>query len=43
MRFFFDRNMSKYLARAIDSLDRDNEIRHHDDDPRFNQRTTDIE
>ena len=36
MRFFFDRNMSKYLAEAIDKLDRENEIKHHDDDPRFN-------
>jgi hypothetical protein len=43
MRFFFDRNMSRYLAQAFDKLDRDNEIRHHDDDPRFHIRTTDIE
>jgi hypothetical protein len=43
MRFFFDRNMSPYLARAIDILDRENEVRHHDQDPRFNERTTDIE
>jgi hypothetical protein len=43
MRFFFDRNMSPYLARAIDILDRENEIRHHDQDPRFNERMTDIE
>ena len=43
MRFFFDRNMSKYLAEAIDKLDRENEIKHHDDDPRFNIRTPDIE
>ncbi len=43
MRFFFDRNMSKYLAEAIDKLDRENEIKHHDDDPRFNIRTSDIE
>jgi PIN like domain len=34
--------MSKYLAEAIDKLDRENEIKHHDD-PRFNIRTPDIE
>ena len=43
MRFFFNRNMSPYLARAVDALDRDNSILHHDDDPRFNKKTTDIE
>jgi PIN like domain len=43
MRFFFDRNMSRYLAQAIDKLDRENDIRHHDDDPRFEPETTDIE
>jgi PIN domain-containing protein len=43
MRFFFDRNMSRYLAQAIDKLDRENDIRHHDDDPRFEPETADIE
>jgi PIN like domain len=43
MRFFFDRNMSRYLAQAIDKLDRENEIRHHDDDPRFDIKTADVE
>ena len=31
------------ILRAIDILDRENEVRHHDQDPRFNERTTDIE
>ena len=43
MRFFFDRNMSPYLARTVAALDRDNNILHHDWDQRFNKRTTDIE
>jgi PIN like domain len=43
MRFFFDRNMSRYLAQAIDKLDRENEIRQHDDHPRFNIKTADVE
>ena len=42
MRFIFDRNMSPYLG-AVAALDRDNNIIHHDDDQRFNKRTTDIE
>ncbi len=43
MRFFFDRSMSKYLAQAIDKIDRENDIKHHDDDPRFGIRTPDVE
>jgi len=35
--------MSRYLAQAIDKVDRDNEIKHHDDDHRVTIRTTDIE
>ena len=43
MRFFFDRNMSPYLARMMDIYDREHTVSHHDDDDRFNPRTTDLE
>ena len=43
MRFFFDRNMSVYLARMIGVLERNHVIRHHDDDPRFAFNTPDTE
>ena len=43
MRFFFDRNMPHRLARMIDVFETEHTIQHHDDDPRFNQTTTDIE
>jgi hypothetical protein len=43
MKFFFDRNMSRYLAQALGKLDRENEIKHHDDDPRINTKTTDVD
>jgi PIN like domain len=43
MRFFFDRNMSVYLARMIAALERNHVIRHHDDDPRFAFNTPDTE
>ena len=43
MRFFFDRNISKYLARAISELNRHKEIVAHDDDQRFKNNTTDLE
>jgi len=43
MRFFFDRNMSVYLARMMDIFEREHTVVHHDDDGRFNPRTPDIE
>jgi hypothetical protein len=43
MRFFLDRNMSPFLARAIAALDREHNILHHDEDPRFSKKTTDVE
>jgi hypothetical protein len=43
MRFFFDRNMSLYLARMIGELERNHVIRHHDADPRFTCTTPDTE
>ena len=43
MKFFFDRNMSVYLARMISALERDHTIEHHDEDPRFETTTPDTE
>jgi hypothetical protein len=43
MRFFFDRNMSLYLARMVDIYDREHTVVHHDDDGRFGPTTPDIE
>ena len=43
MRFFFDRNMSPRLAAMVDIYERDHVVTHHDDDGRFNPKTTDIE
>jgi hypothetical protein len=43
MRFFFDRNMSKVLARLIDVFDRSNTIQALDDDGRFAKNTPDVE
>ena len=43
MRFFFDRNMSPYLARMVDIYERGHTVIHHDDDGRFGPTTTDIE
>lgn len=43
MRFFFDRNMPPQLARMVDALERQHTARHHDDDPRFNPTTPDVE
>ncbi len=43
MKFFFDRNMSVYLARMIGILERDHTVRHHDEDPRFTITTPDTE
>ena len=43
MKFFFDRNMSVYLARMITALERDHTIQHHDEDPRFQTTTPDTE
>ena len=43
MKFFFDRNISLYLARMIGILERGHAVRHHDEDPRFTSSTPDIE
>lgn len=43
MRFFFDRCISHRLARALDALDQENEIRHLDHDERFTPKTADID
>jgi PIN like domain len=44
MRFFFDRNMSIYLARMVDVYERGaHMIIHHDDDGRFGPTTPDID
>lgn len=45
MNFFFDRNMPPQLARMVGVFHTKGEhvIRHHNDDSRFNERTTDIE
>lgn len=43
MRFFFDRNMSPYLARMVSIFAREHTVVHHDDDGRFAPTTADIE
>ena len=43
MRFFFDRNMSKLLARMVDVFDRNHSVVAHDDDDRFSPNTPDVE
>jgi hypothetical protein len=43
MNFFFDRNMPRRLAHMVDIFELDHTVRHHDDDARFNPRTTDVE
>jgi hypothetical protein len=43
MIFFFDRCMPRRLARMVDILETEHQIVHHDDDSRFNHKTTDIE
>jgi hypothetical protein len=43
MRFFFDRNMSSRLARMIDVYETEHQVRHHDDDNRFNPTTRDTQ
>lgn len=43
MRFFLDRNMSPFLAKMVDIYEREHSVRHHDEDERFHERTTDIE
>ena len=43
MRFFFDRNMPLRIARMVDVFETENVVRHHDDDGRFHEQTTDIE
>lgn len=43
MNFFFDRCTPKRLARMVSILETEHKILYHDDDPRFSQKTTDIE
>jgi hypothetical protein len=43
MNFFFDRCMPHRLARMVDAYETDHTVRHHDDDPRFKESTTDVE
>jgi hypothetical protein len=43
MRFFFDRNMSVYIARMMRELEREHTVRHLDDDERFVCTTPDTE
>lgn len=43
MRFFFDRNMSRMLARMVDILDRDHSAQSYFDDDRFTPTTPDVE
>jgi hypothetical protein len=43
MRFFLDRNMPPQLAKIVAAADPQTLIRHHNDDPRFHEKTTDIE
>lgn len=43
MIFFFDRCMPLRLARMVSILETEHKVVHHDDDPRFDQKTTDIE
>lgn len=42
MKFFFDRNIAKQLARMLDGYDTEREVLHLDDDPRFNPRSEDV-
>jgi hypothetical protein len=43
MNFFFDRCMPRRLAHMIDVYDIEHTVRHHDDDPRFHERTEDVD
>jgi hypothetical protein len=47
MRFFFDRNISKYIAQMLDAFSRGDRGGHEakglDDDPRFTKTTGDVE
>jgi hypothetical protein len=43
VNFLFDRNMPLRLARMMDLLESNHTIRHHNDDARFHERTTDVE
>jgi len=43
MNFFFDRCLPRRLAQIIEIYDTAHSIRHHDDDPRFNETTTDVD
>lgn len=42
MKFFFDRNVSKHLARMLHGIDREHSIVHQDDDNRFEDTSTDV-
>jgi len=43
MRFFFDRNFSSRIARMVEIFELDHTARHHDQDARIDQTTTDVE
>lgn len=43
MRFFFDRCMPIRIARMVSAYEARHTVRHHDDDNRFHDRTTDVE
>lgn len=43
MSFFFDRNMSPYLARMVSIYAREHTVVHHDEDGRFTPTTRDVE
>ena len=42
MMFFFDRNWSPRIAKALDILDAANRVVHQNDDPRFTQDSEDV-
>jgi hypothetical protein len=43
MRFFFDRCMPIRVARMVNAYESDHEVRHHDEDSRFQPTTSDEE
>ncbi|MBW3542417.1 MAG: hypothetical protein KY476_19300 [Planctomycetes bacterium] len=43
MRFFFDRNFSLRIARMVEVFELAHTVRHHDQDARFDYKTTDVE
>jgi hypothetical protein len=43
VNFFFDRNLSKHIARMLGHYDRENNLKHQDDDVRFEHDTSDVD